>query len=135
MGRPDLNDGYPNRGDLNRRNVLAALGGLTVAGGLGFAALGTVPMTTPSPTLRKPRSTWTPAQIALTVVALALSVIWMAPLVWALSTSLKTPAESVASPHCQDWLAYHYYDADDSGTPKLGLNRLSWTKDGWPSVL
>src|SRR6476660_6648221 len=31
MGRPDL----------NRRNVLAALGGLTVAGSLGFAALGT----------------------------------------------------------------------------------------------
>jgi multiple sugar transport system substrate-binding protein len=41
MGRPDLNDGYPNRGNLNRRNVLAALGGLTVAGSLGFAALGT----------------------------------------------------------------------------------------------
>ena len=49
--------------------------------------------------LRKPRSTWTPAQIALTSVALALSVIWMAPLVWALSTSLKTPADSVAAPH------------------------------------
>ncbi|MEU9286619.1 extracellular solute-binding protein [Streptomyces sp. NPDC048275] len=35
MGRPDLH------GHLNRRHILAGLGGLTVAGSLGFAALGT----------------------------------------------------------------------------------------------
>ncbi|WP_427167281.1 arabinan endo-1,5-alpha-L-arabinosidase [Streptomyces sp. C1-1] len=43
--------------------------------------------------------------------------------------------ESVFKVHGRDWLAYHYYDADDNGTPKLGLNRLGWTKDGWPEVL
>ncbi|MDX3754150.1 arabinan endo-1,5-alpha-L-arabinosidase [Streptomyces mirabilis] len=48
---------------------------------------------------------------------------------------IGTGGESVFHDRGQDWLAYHYYDADDSGTPKLGLNRLSWTKDGWPSVL
>lgn len=29
-------------------------------------------------------------------------------------------------------LVYHYYDGDDSGTPKLGLNRIAFTSDGWP---
>ncbi|KUO22426.1 carbohydrate ABC transporter permease [Streptomyces dysideae] len=57
----------------------------------------TVP--TPTPVMHKPRSTWTPGQIALTLVALALSAVWVAPLLWALSTSLKTPTESVAPPH------------------------------------
>ncbi|WP_406435633.1 carbohydrate ABC transporter permease [Streptomyces sp. NBC_00631] len=59
--------------------------------------------TTP-PVVRKPRSTWTPAQIALTIVAAALSLVWIAPLFWALSTSLKTSTESVASPH---WIPDH----------------------------
>ncbi|SDO19387.1 arabinan endo-1,5-alpha-L-arabinosidase [Streptomyces sp. cf386] len=34
----------------------------------------------------------------------------------------------------QDWLACHYYDAEDEGTPKLGLNKLNWQRDGWPYV-
>ncbi|MEU9051721.1 carbohydrate ABC transporter permease [Streptomyces sp. NPDC048384] len=56
-------------------------------------------MTTPTtPVPRRPRSTWTPGQIALTLVAAALSAVWVAPLLWALSTSLKTPTESVAAP-------------------------------------
>ncbi|WRZ93113.1 arabinan endo-1,5-alpha-L-arabinosidase [Streptomyces sp. NBC_01007] len=42
--------------------------------------------------------------------------------------------ESVFRDGGQDRLAYHYYDADDNGTPKLGLNRLDWTKNGWPVV-
>lgn len=42
--------------------------------------------------------------------------------------------ESVFRDRGQDWLAYHYYDADDNGTPKLGLNRLAWTRDGWPTL-
>ncbi|MFI6486131.1 arabinan endo-1,5-alpha-L-arabinosidase [Streptomyces sp. NPDC050564] len=45
-----------------------------------------------------------------------------------------TGGESVFRDEGQDWLAYHYYDADDNGTPKLGLNRLSWHKNGWPGV-
>lgn len=32
-----------------------------------------------------------------------------------------------------DLLVYHYYDGNDRGTPKLGLNLLSWT-GGWPTA-
>jgi arabinan endo-1,5-alpha-L-arabinosidase len=42
--------------------------------------------------------------------------------------------ESVFRDGGQDWLAYHYYDADDNGTPKLGLNRLTWNASGLPSL-
>ncbi|GAA3990985.1 arabinan endo-1,5-alpha-L-arabinosidase [Streptomyces plumbiresistens] len=45
-----------------------------------------------------------------------------------------TGGQSVFNDRGQDWLAYHYYDAEDQGTPKLGLNRLSWEKSGWPNV-
>ncbi|MEV5481878.1 MULTISPECIES: arabinan endo-1,5-alpha-L-arabinosidase [Streptomyces] len=31
-------------------------------------------------------------------------------------------------------LIHHYYDAEDNGTPKLGINSLAWGHDGWPSV-
>nr|BFD85025.1 carbohydrate ABC transporter permease [Streptomyces sp. Xyl84] len=61
-------------------------------------------MTTPAPAARRPRGTWTPGQIALTLVAALLSLLWISPLAWALSTSLKSPAESVASPH---WIPDH----------------------------
>ncbi|WP_329555041.1 carbohydrate ABC transporter permease [Streptomyces sp. NBC_00696] len=61
-------------------------------------------MTTSTPVRRKPRSTWTPGQAALTAVAAALSLVWLSPLVWALSTSLKTPTESVSAPH---WIPDH----------------------------
>ncbi|MFE9877194.1 carbohydrate ABC transporter permease [Streptomyces sp. NPDC005784] len=60
--------------------------------------------TAPTPVPRKARSTWTPGQIALTAVAAALSLVWLAPLGWALSTSLKSPTESVTSPH---WIPDH----------------------------
>ncbi|MFJ3664888.1 arabinan endo-1,5-alpha-L-arabinosidase [Streptomyces sp. NPDC090106] len=42
--------------------------------------------------------------------------------------------ESVFRDKGRDVLAYHYYDGDDGGTPKLGLNTLYWTEDGWPSL-
>ena len=29
---------------------------------------------------------------------------------------------------------YHYYDANNAGTPTLGINRLGFTADGWPYV-
>jgi len=32
------------------------------------------------------------------------------------------------------WLSYHYYDATEQGIPKLGLVRLNWSADGWPSL-
>ncbi|MDQ1045216.1 arabinan endo-1,5-alpha-L-arabinosidase [Streptomyces sp. V4I2] len=47
---------------------------------------------------------------------------------------IGTGGQSVFNDRGQDWLAYHYYDAEDQGTPKLGLNRLSWKKSGWPKV-
>ena len=45
-----------------------------------------------------------------------------------------TGGESIFKDRGRDVLAYHYYDAEDAGTPKLGLNNLSWKKDGWPVV-
>jgi arabinan endo-1,5-alpha-L-arabinosidase len=27
---------------------------------------------------------------------------------------------------------YHYYDGNNSGTPTLGINTVSFTSDGWP---
>lgn len=45
-----------------------------------------------------------------------------------------TGGESVFRDKGRDVLAYHYYDAGDSGTPKLGLDELSWGKDGRQTV-
>ncbi len=34
----------------------------------------------------------------------------------------------------QYWFSYHYYDANEHGTAKLGLLPLNWTADGWPEL-
>ncbi|WP_433456273.1 hypothetical protein ACQPXS_16875 [Streptomyces sp. CA-142005] len=39
--------------------------------------------------------------------------------------------ESAFRTHGTTWLTCHYYDADDNGTPKLGLNQLGRRSD-WP---
>jgi arabinan endo-1,5-alpha-L-arabinosidase len=31
-------------------------------------------------------------------------------------------------------IVYHYYDGNNAGTPTLGINRLSFTSDGWPYI-
>ncbi len=31
-----------------------------------------------------------------------------------------------------DWLAHHFYDADNNGKPALQVRPLVWTNDGWP---
>lgn len=33
-----------------------------------------------------------------------------------------------------NWFTYHYYDGNDSGVAKLGLNRIYWSADGWPTL-
>lgn len=33
-----------------------------------------------------------------------------------------------------EWFTYHYYDGYDNGVAKLGLNRIYWTADGWPTL-
>ncbi|WLW58635.1 arabinan endo-1,5-alpha-L-arabinosidase [Streptomyces sp. YU58] len=48
---------------------------------------------------------------------------------------IGTGGQSVFQDRGHDILAYHYYDAEDEGTPKLGLNKLNWKKNGWPVVL
>lgn len=45
-----------------------------------------------------------------------------------------TGGESVFRDRGRDVLAYHYYDAEEAGSPKLGLNTLRWTSDGRPVV-
>ena len=32
------------------------------------------------------------------------------------------------------WLAFHFYDDDDGGRPKLELAPIGWTDDGWPTL-
>jgi len=34
-----------------------------------------------------------------------------------------------------DLLVYHFYAANQNGTPELGLNLLGWTTSGWPYVM
>lgn len=33
-----------------------------------------------------------------------------------------------------NWFTFHYYDANNNGTPTLGVMRLNWTADGWPAL-
>lgn len=33
-----------------------------------------------------------------------------------------------------EWFSFHYYDGTNRGRPALGLRRLEWDGDGWPSV-
>jgi arabinan endo-1,5-alpha-L-arabinosidase len=33
-----------------------------------------------------------------------------------------------------EWLVYHAYDAEDRGTPKLRIEKLHWSPDGWPEA-
>jgi arabinan endo-1,5-alpha-L-arabinosidase len=34
----------------------------------------------------------------------------------------------------KDYLVYHAYEAEDRGIPKLKIDEITWTKDGWPHV-
>ncbi len=33
-----------------------------------------------------------------------------------------------------DFLVYHYYDGNNSGRPRLGMNRIIWDSGGWPGI-
>src|SRR5213595_1025975 len=44
------------------------------------------------------RRPWTPSQIVLTLLGVAVSAVFLAPLVWALFTSLKSETEAVEVP-------------------------------------
>jgi multiple sugar transport system permease protein len=46
----------------------------------------------------KPRKVWTPSQIVLTLLGTAVSAVFLAPLAWALFTSLKSETEAVEVP-------------------------------------
>jgi arabinan endo-1,5-alpha-L-arabinosidase len=32
------------------------------------------------------------------------------------------------------WLAFHYYDRDQGGAPKLQVAPVGWSADGWPEL-
>ncbi|MGY3201512.1 carbohydrate ABC transporter permease [Streptomyces sp. TE5632] len=66
-------------------------------------------------TRNKPRRTWTAGQIVLTLLGTAVSVVFLAPLAWALFTSLKPETEAVEVP--PHWL------------PK------EWTGQAWSAVV
>ncbi|MEU0197234.1 MULTISPECIES: carbohydrate ABC transporter permease [unclassified Streptomyces] len=66
----------------------------------------------------KDRKPWTPSQIVLTLVGTAVSVVFMAPLVWALFTSLKSETEAVEVPtHWlpEDWTTQAWTAIFDTG--------------------
>ena len=42
--------------------------------------------------------------------------------------------QSVVTDTDGDLLVYHYYDGNDGGRSKLGLNLLGWDSTGWPYV-
>jgi multiple sugar transport system permease protein len=64
-------------------------------------------MTTAAPTIRtRPRRSWTPSQIVLTLLGTAVAAVIMSPLAWAVFTSLKSETEAVeVPPHWlpKDW--------------------------------
>ncbi|CAL9534538.1 L-arabinose transport system permease protein AraQ [Streptomyces sp. enrichment culture] len=56
-------------------------------------------MTTAAAPMRtKPRRPWTPGQIVLTLLGVAVSAVFLSPLAWALFTSLKSETEAVEVP-------------------------------------
>ena len=64
-------------------------------------------MTTAAPPVRtRPRRGWTPGQIVLTLLGTAVSVVFLAPLAWALFTSLKSETEAVEVP--THWLPHDW---------------------------
>lgn len=42
---------------------------------------------------------------------------------------------AVLSTKGNDYLIFHAYDAHDDGKPKLRIDKLKWTKAGWPEVI
>ena len=34
----------------------------------------------------------------------------------------------------EGYLAYHYYDGDAAGAPRLAISRIDWDADGWPVI-
>jgi arabinan endo-1,5-alpha-L-arabinosidase len=42
--------------------------------------------------------------------------------------------QSLLTLHNQSLLVYHYYDANNNGSPTLGLSWLGWSSSGWPYV-
>ncbi|MGW5086079.1 carbohydrate ABC transporter permease [Streptomyces coelicoflavus] len=64
-------------------------------------------MTTAAPPVRtRPRPGWTPGQIVLTLLGTAVSALFLAPLAWALLTSLKSETEAVEVP--THWLPHDW---------------------------
>ncbi|SDQ27005.1 arabinan endo-1,5-alpha-L-arabinosidase [Actinopolyspora saharensis] len=43
--------------------------------------------------------------------------------------------QSVLEDGSDDLLVYHYYDANQQGATRLGINALEWDAQGWPSVV
>ncbi|MET8946205.1 carbohydrate ABC transporter permease [Streptomyces sp. NPDC004542] len=61
---------------------------------------------TAAPVRGKPRSAWTPGQVVLTLLGVAVSAVMLSPLVWALFTAWKSETEAVeVPPHWlpKDW--------------------------------
>lgn len=64
------------------------------------------------------------------------------PLLEGGGTELLKTAERVSGPGGQEvfirdgapWLAYHWYDRDDGGRPKLALSPIMFDDEGWPQI-
>ena len=85
-------------------------------------------------TRRAARRPWTPSQIILTLIATAVSAVFLAPLAWALFTSLKSETEAVEVPtHWlpKEWTTQAWRAIFETGNMEELVQQIAAKQDAW----